>query len=321
MLMKVIYSRLTKLLLLGLCTVVIAEACSNFVSPKAGGIDPATSGCRVVQHIMGETCVPNRPKRIVTLSTDTLGNVLALGVKPIASANEFLKEGEFYPYFPKEKTQELVTLGHPGQPNLERLLWLKPDLIIGWGGYSPAVIYPILSEIAPTVFYNWNDQWRENFNFIAEVLGKKEAAQSSWSHYEKRIQDLRIALGDRYENKKVSFIFTYAGGIGSKVKSTFIGSILNDAGLKRPTLQDALLPEWGVIRFSEEELDKVDGDILFIAKAHDAGFLEQLKKKAIWKKLQAVQQNNVYLVDDAWYAGNMTAADAILDDLERYLVK
>lgn len=315
--------RFTTVFLLASLAVFLISACNFRVSNHPPSLSKVSSiaNCRVIQHIMGETCVPKNPQRIVTLSADTLGNILALGVKPIGSANEFLKEGEFYPYFSEAETQGITTVGKPEYPNLERLLLLKPDLIIGWGGYTPQAIYPLLSRIAPTVLYNWqNNTWKENFNFIADVLGEKEAAQSAWIDYEKRIQKLQTTLGNRYTNKKVSFVFTHPNGIGSAANNSFLGSIIKDVGLQRPKSQDIVV-DWGFMLFSEEELEKVDGDVLFVAKYNDDRFLYQLKQKPLWRTLKAVQQNNVYPVtDSAWYGQNMTAAKVVIDELFKYLV-
>ncbi len=320
---KGIFHFITLFLLTSLIVFVIS-GCNFRVSNNSLSSSRVSSiaNCRIIKHIMGEACVPNNPRRIVSLSADTLGNILALGAKPIGSANEFLKEGEFYPYFSEAETQGIKTLGKPEYPNLERLLQLKPDLIIGWGGYSPKAIYPLLSKIAPTVLYNWQDDtWKANFNFVAEVLGKQEVAQSAWKHYEKRIEELKTALGDSYKNKKISFIYTYYSGIGSNVKNSFPGSILSDVGLQRPEAQNIVVEPWGSIDFSEEELEKADGDVLLVAKYNDREFLKRLKQRPLWKKLRAVQQNNVYFVtDSAWYGQNMTAAGAVIDDLFKYLL-
>ncbi len=47
--------------------------------------------------------------------------------------------------------------------------------------------------------------------------------------------------------------------------------------------------------------------------------LEKLKQKPIWKRLKAVQQGNIYPVDMlTWFESNLLAADAVINDLEKY---
>lgn len=322
--MKISLRRLASFLFLGLFTLIVIGACNAASNPKIDRIT-STTNCHMIRHAVGETCVPNNPQRLITLSMDTLGNVLALGVKPIASANENPQEGEFYPYFPEDKVQGIKTVGDPAQPNIETILTLQPDLIFGWGGYSPEKIYPLLSKIAPTVLYHWQDDtWKGIFNFTAEVLGEQEAAQAAWENYKTRIQELKTALGNRYQDKTISAVYFYFGRIGSTVKNSFSGSILSDVGLQRLEAQDIVVEPWGYIEYSEEKLiEKADGDVLFVISFtdDDKQFIERLEQKPLWNKLKAVQQNQVYFVNaKAWQGGNMTAVDTVLDDLFKYLV-
>ncbi|GAB1539471.1 iron-siderophore ABC transporter substrate-binding protein [Scytonema sp. NUACC21] len=250
-----------------------------------------------------------------------MSNTLALGVKPIGSVTSYEKDK--FPTYLKAKTRGIKLLGIHYQPNLERILLLKPDLIVGWD--RERAIYPLLSTIAPTILGKWQGfpSWREYFNFIAKALGKKEAAQQAWNHYYQRIKELQISLGEGYQNKKISFIYFCCHGIGSDVKNSFIGSILNDAGLQRPEAQDVITFPYGTMNVSEEELDKADGDILFVAAftEDDKSYLKKLEQKPLWKKLKAVQQNHVYFVNgDAWRGGNLIAANFVIDDLFKYLV-
>jgi iron complex transport system substrate-binding protein len=320
--MKISLRRLANFLFLGLFTLTVIGACNAGSMPEASTV-PSTENCRMIQHAAGETCVPNNPQRIVILSLDTLGNVLPLGVKPIASANENV--GEFYPYFPEDQVQGIQTVGDPAQPNIEAILKLQPDLIFGWGGYSPEGIYPLLSQIAPTVLYHWQeDTWQGVFKFTAEVLGKQTEGQAALERYELRIQELKAALGDRYQDKTISVVYFYFDRIGSVLKNSAQGMVLSDAGLQRPPAQDIVLDEpWGSIEFSEEEISKADGDVLFAITFtdDDEQFLQQLEQKPLWKTLKAVQQNQVHVVNGKhWNAYNIMAVDAVIDDLFKYLV-
>lgn len=324
---KKISSTIVLAFLIGL-TIVLIKACESRVVhslPHISGVS-STVSCRMVQHAMGETCIPNNPKRIVTISQFTLGNTLTLDVKPIGSTivigyDTFNND---FPAHLKNRTEGVKPVGGQFQPNLEKILLLKPDLIIGWEPVE--TIYPLLTKIAPTVLGNWRivaQSWEEHFNFVAEVLGKQEAAQNAWNHYHRRIQELKEALGDRYQNKEISVINIDTYGINIYVRNSFDGFILNDVGLKRPKIQNVNHDFGRIDNISEEELEKVDGDILFIMTGDidKRELLKQMQQKPLWKKLRAVQQNHVYFVDiSKWNGGTLLAADAVIDDLFKYLV-
>jgi iron complex transport system substrate-binding protein len=309
------------LLLLGVLTFVMISGCRQNLNDSSTRWQQPTSECRVVKHVMGETCIPKNPKRLVTTYHTTLANALLLGIKPIASATSGdVLEKDIPPYL-KRRMAGIKQLGLQYQPNLERVLLAKPDLILG-----PETLrgtYSITSQISPTVVINWQGEssWREYFHFQAEVLGKEEAEQQAWNQYYQRISELKTALNNQYENKTVSVIYAWRGSpmISVNTKNSFVGSILEDIGLKRPISQNIVVPS-GSYQVTEENLEDINGDVIFVL-SDDKKTIEAFLAKPLWKKLKAVQQGHVYFVGDwTWIGSNLIAADAVIDDLYKYLV-
>jgi iron complex transport system substrate-binding protein len=276
---------------------------------------------------MGQTCVPHHPQRIVSISQFTLGNALTLDVKPIASTMYLaadVSKDYLFPKYLKNRTAGIKPVGSQLQPNLEKILLLKPDLIVGWEPVKE--IYPLLSKIAPTVLGDWQNlqkSWQEHLNFVAQILGKEEVAQAAWNHYYQRIKELKIALGSRYQNQEIAVAYIGKDGIISYVKNSFDGWILNDVGLQRPKAQDVNSNFGRIENISAENLDQIDGDILFVMTGdiNKRELLKTIQAKPLWQKLRAVQQNHVYFVDDTtWLGGTLLAAEAVIDDLFKYLV-
>ena len=277
-----------------------------------------SANCRTVNHMAGETCVPLSPQRLIALSTPTLVDALAVGVKSVGAIFYF----DQTPFYLEGKLDGIESLGR--QPNLEKILILNPDVIIGFEGVTESV-YGHLSQIAPTVLGHWRGlpYWKEHFNFVAEVLGKTEEAEHVWAHYEHRVQDLRVALNDKYQDIEVSFVHICCGTIDIDLKNSFSGIILDDVGLRRPPAQN-VITEDGLKLLSEERLMDIDGDVLFVAatSGESEELLKQLKQKPLWNQLRAVQQGRVYPVNyGTWRGGNPLAADAVIDDLFKYLVE
>ena len=316
---KRVYNVIILSLLVSL-TIFLISACNRKAYDSLPNIykTTASSSCHQVQQAMEEICIPTNPQSLVTLSLVTAAIALDLKIKPVGSTNFYQTE----PGYLKEKMKGIKLLGR-SQPNLEKLLLIKPDLILGWES-TGREIQSQLSKIAPTILldYQGAPSWREHFNSVAEVLGKKDAAQQAWNHYYQRVEELKRALGDSYKHKKISFIHLGVRGIESDVKNSFAGSILNDIELERPEAQNVVAP-YGIINISHEELNKADGDILFVATWTNnyKQVLKQLQQKPLWKNLRAVQENHVYFVDfPAWTGSNLLAANAVINELFKYLV-
>lgn len=318
--------------LAGIMAVFLLSACGFTLKDASSESSDAllVDSCNVVQHASGETCVPNNPQRIATLVLPALSNAIILGIQPIGSLHHSIEtiqsqSGHIFPEFLPNEAEDIESLGSFGAPSLEKMSLLKPDLILGWQG-GQSNIYPLLSEIAPTVLFDWQGTqiWRKYFDFMAQVLNRENEAQRAWDDYYDRVEELKIALGDRYMGKTISFVYVCCNNsIGSQAPESFVGSILEDIGLQRPPSQSEASPPYGEIYYSEEEVLKADGDVIFIASysKSDQEHLKSVTEGPLWKQLEAVQQNRVYVVDaETWRGGNLLAAHAIIDDLYKYLV-
>lgn len=85
----------------------------------------AETGCRVVAHAMGQSCVPLRPERVVVLGTGELDAALALGLTPVGAVTPY-EIGRF-PEYLRGYIKGIVRVGTWSQPDLERIVALKPD--------------------------------------------------------------------------------------------------------------------------------------------------------------------------------------------------
>ncbi|TVP59974.1 MAG: iron-siderophore ABC transporter substrate-binding protein [Nodularia sp. (in: Bacteria)] len=320
--------RLIHWFLLTILTCLLVSACSKNVNQSATSSKQLLSECRVVQHAMRETCVPKTPERLIALNPVALGNAISLGIQPVGSVFEYNNQ---FPDYLKGKTEGIQAIGKWGQPSIESIILLKPDVMIGWK-HNYESIYPQLSNIAPTALYDWRDNitkqdnWKEYFKFMAEVLDREEIGRQVLEHYNQRIEELKMALGKHYKDKTISFVNFCCGGIQTETDddpSSFISSVLRDAGLQRPKSQRSN-PK-GSIMISEETLDMADGDVMFVVVygGNETGErdLSILQKNPLWQTLKAVQNNRVYYVDPTiWRGRTPLAADAVIDDLYKYLV-
>ncbi|AFZ30781.1 periplasmic binding protein [Gloeocapsa sp. PCC 7428] len=318
--MRISVRRFVYWLVLGILTATILIACNSVNTTRVTNNQPQAENCRIVKHTMGETCVPRNPQRIIVLREDTLANSLALGVKPIASV--FASDLPL-PSYLQGKIDGIESVGGYEAPSIEKMLQLKPDLILGNFYYSKT-IYNQLSQIAPTVILNIPyppPSWKEQLEELAQVLGKEDVSQKLINDYWQRIEKLKQALGNRH-SLVVSVASTSSQyGIWAYGQQHFSGTVLNDVGLQRPPAQQGDF--FYVENISEEKIADIDGDVLFFLTwepENDKKALEKLKQRPLWRQLEVVQRNQVYFVGTHWHDAAYFAINMIVDDLFKYLV-
>lgn len=291
---------------------VALVGCSSSPLPE----QKATEQTRTVQHAMGETNVPVKPKRVVVLTNEGLEAVLALGVKPVGAVESFTQK-PFYKHLAAE-TKGVKTVGSESEPNLETIASLKPDLIIG-NKMRQEKVYSQLNAIAPTVFAEeLRGDWKANFNLYAKALNKEAEGKQVMADYEKKVQEVRQNAGDLLK-QKVSVVRFLAGKTRIYQQQSFTGVLLKDVGFARTELgqQDEF-----ALEISKEQIPQSDGDIIFYF-TYDVGDQkgneqeQEMTNDPLWKNLTAVKNNRAFKVDDVIWntAGGVKAAMIMLDQL------
>jgi iron complex transport system substrate-binding protein len=298
---------------------------TNKEESKAKKEKPKTeaSTSYTVEHAMGTTEIKGTPKRVVILTNEGTEALLALGVKPVGAVKSWTGN-PWYDHI-KDKMDGVKELGTEGEPNIEAIAALKPDLIIG-NKMRHEQIYEQLKAIAPTVFAETlRGNWKENFMLYAKAVNKEEKGKEVIAEYDKRVEDLKAKLGDKL-NMKVSIVRFMAGDVRIYHKDTFSGVILDQLGFARPESQNVNdFAEKGV---TKERIPAMDGDILFYF-TYEEGDGEATKLEKEWindplfKNLNVAKQGKVYKVDDAIWntAGGVLAAHLMLDDIEKYFLE
>ncbi|MEK8130945.1 iron-siderophore ABC transporter substrate-binding protein [Paenibacillus filicis] len=285
---------------------------------SAGGKSETTAAAapHKVKHAMGETDVPAAPKRVVILTNEGTEALLAMGVKPVGAVKSFTGN-PWYDHI-KSDMEGVVVVGEEGQPNLEQIAALKPDLILG-NKMRQEKIYEQLKAIAPTVFSETlRGEWKNNFNLYAEALGKTEEGNKVIAAFDKRVEDFKGKAGDKL-NQKVSVVRFMAGKTRIYLSETFTGIIFKQIGIARPTVKskDNFAEE-----ITKERLPEADGDMIiyFTYETGDGKANQQEQewtKDPLWKNLNAVKNNKTYRVNDVIWnlAGGVKAANLMMDEL------
>jgi iron complex transport system substrate-binding protein len=301
-----------RLAIVAMLPVLALTACGTSTTTQEAG------PTRTVKHAMGETKVPMTPQRVVVLDTDKLDTMVSLGLSPVGAAQA--QENQTWPEYLGSALANTKPVGTLQQLNIEAIMALKPDLILG-SKFRQAAFYDKLAKIAPTVFTEKvGITWKENFLLDAEALGKKDQAQQLLSGYETRAKE----VGAKFSKLQVGIVRFMPTEIRLYGPESFSGIVLGDAGIPRPEAQQLADQEdkrFGKI--SQENIAKGDADAIFYTAYGEAAAKSQAEVTAgpLWKNLKAVKAGHAFNVDDEiWMTGiGVTAAGKILDDLDKHL--
>ncbi|WP_228282276.1 ABC transporter substrate-binding protein [Rubrobacter tropicus] len=298
----------------------LALAACGGAGGQGGDGGGASAQTRTIEHAMGETKIQGTAKRVVVLDTGELDSAMSLGVKPVGAVEAV--EGLGLPSY-LEGAGGIENVGTIEEPNLEKIATLNPDLILS-SKLRHEQIYDQLSQVAPTVFTETTGvTWKENFEKHAEAMNRADEAKEVMDGYEDRLEEFKRAMGGRLGETEVSVVRFLPGETRVYQKESFVGTVLEDAGLPRPPSQD--VDDFAILNASEETIPEMDGDAIFVTAygPQDETTRQKITSDPLWQKLEAVRQDRVYEAsDDLWMLGiGPTAANGVVDDLEKHLAE
>ncbi|WP_337133400.1 iron-hydroxamate ABC transporter substrate-binding protein [Priestia megaterium] len=266
--------------------VLLISACSSGSTESKNDSNKGNSGSKTItyQSEDGPVKVPANPKRVVVLGSYA-GNVMSLGVN-IVGVDSWSKMN---PRFEKK----LKGVEEVSDENLEKIIKLKPDLIIG---LSTTKNVDKLKKIAPTVTYTYDkvDYLTQHVE-IGKLLNKEKEAQSWVNDFKKRAakagSDIKAKIGDDttvsvIENfDKQLYVFGDNWGRGTEI-------LYQEMKLKMPEKVKDMALKDGYYAISPEVLPEYAGDYLIFSKNQDGD--TSFEKTDTYKNIPAVKNNDVF---------------------------
>ncbi|GAB1801236.1 iron-hydroxamate ABC transporter substrate-binding protein [Priestia megaterium] len=266
--------------------VLLISACSSGSTESKNDSNKGNSGSKTItyQSEDGPVKVPANPKRVVVLGSYA-GNVMSLGVN-IVGVDSWSKMN---PRFEKK----LKGVEEVSDENLEKIIKLKPDLIIG---LSTTKNVDKLKKIAPTVTYTYDkvDYLTQHVE-IGKLLNKEKEAQSWVNDFKKRTakagSDIKAKIGEDttvsvIENfDKQLYVFGDNWGRGTEI-------LYQEMKLKMPEKVKKMTLKDGYYAISPEVLPEYAGDYLIFSKNQDGD--TSFEKTDTYKNIPAVKNNHVF---------------------------
>lgn len=242
--------------------------------------------------------IGKQPERIAVGHFAEMEYFFALDVPPVASplAAEILQEfrvtiGDY------AANADVADLGDVVSPDLEKLLEVEPDLIIGTIGLHEDV-YDQLNAIAPVVMFESAGEWDDRLREYAALIGKEDKAESYIAGLKEAMRDANRML-EPYRGETTALL-RIAGPLQFGAMGTGPYKFYYDAeeglGLTAP---EGYPETWQVV--SLEGLAGMDPDHLVIfeyASEYEARIAE-FGKNGVWNSLRAVKNGNVHFIDIA----------------------
>lgn len=284
-------------------------------------VSPLSIAQTLIDRSGHEVVLPEQINRVVTLSEIDLDIALALGVEPVATVNG--RGQNDIPHYLRKRVKKIDVVGELARPNLEKIIALKPDIILTFELDSQ--VMKMLRMIAPTVVTQKpGDQWQDVLALSAKVLNRQAQAKAFMLQYEQRVMEAQTKLSP-YKGQSVSIVRWSPKGPIYMFGESFANQVMKQIGFHSPVLQQQTGYSHSQV-LSLEALDIIDADWLLLGtlnsngKAHTA--METATQQPMFQRLNAYKNHHVSTVDGSYWTsiGGPLAALQVIDDIENIML-
>ena len=236
--------------------------------------------------------VPKDPQKIAVLSNSVLSMLYAVDGKAISRVNTTDS-------LPPD-IEALPALGQTANINMEQLLGLNPDLVLGLENQHKKYEAQLQSSKIPTVLINY-DGIKDNvplLTFLGELTNHQDKAKTVIATYENNIAKVKDAVKGQ-QPARVAVLRATGKGVTAETDASITASMVKELGMTNvvtshldKTTTDKTVP------YSLETLAADDPDIIFVVTMGKEEEITKAMKKAMtdnpaWANLKAVQNNRV----------------------------
>ena len=255
---------------------------------------------KTIVHDFGTTELKKAPKRIVILD-NLYGEILdPLDITPVGATTGQADSQEFSTLFKKQyKDAKVVSVGWQGNPDLDKIAELKPDLILMTGEQED--LYEELSEIAPTVGYqiNTDENWdyHETSLKVAEIFDKRDEMKKDLDRLDAREAVFAENVKAKFGDQKLLYLRVTDNDIRYYAYGHF-GYLYDTYHFNRA---ETFNPDDMFQVIDPDKLKDINPDLLIVQADSQELLDNKLKNNPVWSSLKAVQNNKVIYADYSTY--------------------
>ena len=184
-------------------------------------------------------------------------------------------------------------------PDAETIIGLEPDIVIASGHNKTGSVedpFKAISEAGIPVVYipssDSIDGIYKDIEFIADVVNERSKGKEIVDDMKAQVEEIK-AIGDTITDKKsVYFEISPAPYLSSFGKSTFLNEMIEIIGAKNIFENEEV---W--ISPTAEAIIDANPDVIITNAGYMENPTEEIKSRDAWENINAIKNNEVYLVD------------------------
>jgi ferric hydroxamate transport system substrate-binding protein len=313
----------------GAAALVLLAGCGTTEEPTAAAAEPsgAARGPVSVTDSRGKEVTLDQPaERVVVLEWGEAEMVTSLGVTPVGVADT---KGYATWDAAVPLDASVKDVGTRGEPSIDSIMGLDPDLVIAIADITPAVLTQLEGKVPVLVSKGTDasrnmERLREEFTAIGTLLGREVAAKEVLADMDQSLAEGKDAIA-KAGATGTPFVMADGWKEGSSVsirpfgKGSLVSDVAEELGLVN-AWSGKVDAAWGLGQTDLEGMTAVKDPRthLFYSASEDDVFAGDLAKNAIWSGLPFAAEGRLHKLDPGtWTFGGPKSVEKVANQFVR----
>lgn len=286
-----------------LCGLMVLSGCSWTTDTPTAVTQEATTRTEF-DRTGASVTMPSHPKRVVILNTANIDMYLAVEGTIVGRMDAASLSGEL-----KDKVKDIPSVGNTYNPDVEKIISLNPDLVIGMNIANHIKLREALTSANIPLYINDLDSFEDvnrSLQLFGELTNHEDISKKEIENIDQTFTMYKEKIKDKPHPKALLLLGT-PGNLNVSTDRSFSGKLLDSLGANN--IGKNIGGEAPYVPLSLEFVQEQNPErIIFVVMYPDPSikesFVKEMQSNPAWQHVQAVETGQIHYVPGGLFALN-----------------
>ena len=286
-----------------LCGLLVVSGCS-WTGDTPTAVSQEASTRTEVDKTGTSVLMPSHPKRVVILNTANIDMYLAVQGNIVGRMDAASLTGEL-----KEKVKDIPSVGNTYNPDVEKIISLNPDLVIGMNIANHIKLREALQAANIPLYINDLDSFEDvnrSLQLFGELTNHEEISKKEIQKIEQAFTMYKVKIKDKPHPKTLLLLGT-PGNLNVSTDRSFSGKLLDSLGannIGKYIGGDAPYVPLSLEFIQEQNPERIIFVIMYPDPSIKESFVKEMQSNPAWQHVKAVETGQIHYVPGGLFALN-----------------
>ena len=286
-----------------LCGMMVISGCS-WTGPQQSVITQEASTRTEIDKTGTSVVMPAHPKRVVILNTANLDMYLAVQGSIVGRMDAASLSGEL-----KDKVKDIPSVGNTYNPDVEKIISLNPDLVIGMNIANHIKLREALQAANIPLYINNLDSFEDvnrSLQLFGELTNHEDISKKEIENIDQTFTMYKEKIKDKPHPKTLLLLGT-PGNLNVSTDHSFSGKLLDSLGannIGKYIGGDAPYVPLSLEFIQEQNPERIIFVVMYPDPSIKESFVKEMQSNPAWQHIKAVETGQIHYVPGGLFALN-----------------